>query len=249
MKKCFRIFARSFPNIHGEADEGKMRLNTQILRAAPVIMAWGLLILLARAGVFTERFYGLPILFALVSVATAFFPVPVNVLILLASQSTSGVAVVAVAAAATFFAFLLEYFIYDLIVRRGKMLDVKNVKLIARLFAGFAKYPFSIVAIAAFLPISSEPLRLYAIAVKYNKYHFALAGVLGRAFRFAALVWVGALLGTPDWLLVLVMLLPGALLLIAYGLRKIKTAYVQTKSRPSLPAREGLALAPDDLSA
>lgn len=226
-----------------------MAIREKILRAAPVMIAWGILILIARAGVFTEKFYGLPVLFALVSVACAFFPVPVNVLVLLASQSTDGLSVIAVATAATFFAFLLEYAIYDLIVRRGKMLDVKNVKLIAKLFAGFAKYPFSIVAISAFLPISSEPLRLYAISVKYNKYHFALAGMLGRAFRFAALVWVGALLGTPDWLLVLVMLLPGALLLIAYGLRKVKTAYAQSKLRPSLPAREGLALAPDDLSA
>ncbi|MDZ7268982.1 MAG: hypothetical protein ONB48_14715 [candidate division KSB1 bacterium] len=226
-----------------------MRLNSQILRAAPVIIAWGLLIVLARAGVFTERFYGLPILFVLVSVATAFFPVPVNVLILLAGQATSGVAVVTIAAAATFFAFLLEYFIYDFIVQRGRMLDVKNVKLIARLFTGFRKHPFPIIALAAFLPISSEPLRLYAISVKYNKYHFALAGVLGRGFRFAALLWIGALLGTPDWLLVLVMLLPGVLLLIVYGLRKIRLALAQARSSSSLPAREGLALAPDDLSA
>lgn len=223
-EKSFRIFALFFCSNSHLTKAAFMALREKILRAAPVIIAWGVLILIARAGVFTEQFYGLPVLFVLISVACAFFPVPVNVLVLLASQSTDGLSVIAVATAATFFAFLLEYAIYDLIVRRGKMLDVKDIKLVSKLFGGFDKYPFSIIAFASFLPISSEPLRLYAISSKYNKYHFALAGLVGRAFRFASLVWIGALFGTPDWLIVLVVLLPGALLLLLYGMRKLKTA-------------------------
>lgn len=181
------------------------------LRVLPIILAWGVLLYLAQADVLTARYYGLPVLFVLVMLACTFFPVPINVLVLLAVQSANAAAVVAVAACATFPSYLLEYHLYRFIVRRGSELDIKTLKLAPKLFDGFMKYPFAALALTSFLPMPSEPIRLYAISTGYDRVRFALAGMFGRALRFVMLVWVGALLGTPAWLFVAVMLLPALL--------------------------------------
>ncbi|MEK7726820.1 MAG: hypothetical protein AAB354_00335, partial [candidate division KSB1 bacterium] len=140
--------------------------------------------------------------------ACSFFPVPINVLVLLAAQSAEALAVVAVATCATFPSYLLEYQIYQFIVRRGSELDIKNLKLAPKLFDGFMKYPFATLAVTSFLPMPSEPIRLYAISTNYPRWHFALAGMTGRAPRFVLLVWLGRLVGTPAWLFIAVMLMP-----------------------------------------
>ncbi len=190
------------------------------LNVALVIIAWGGLFLLARSDIFTARFYGLPVLFLVVALESAFFPVPLNVLVLLASQSADARAVVAIAACATFPSYLLEYLIYRLIIRHSRVLDIKNLKVASKLFAGFVKHPFATLAVSSFLPIPSEPIRFYAISICYDKFRFALAGMLGRAPRYAILAWVGALMGTPNWLLVAVLLLPALLGLAGYAYKR-----------------------------
>ncbi len=180
----------------------------QVLNIMLIVLAWGTLFYLAQSDVLTARYYGLPVLFVLVALASCFFPVPINVLVLLAAQSAEPRAVVAVATCATFPSYLLEYHIYQFILKRGSALDIKKLKLAPKLFDGFMKYPFATLAITSFLPMPSEPIRLYAISTRHNRVHFALAGMAGRALRFIILVWVGALVGTPAWLFIAVMLLP-----------------------------------------
>jgi len=196
---------------------------TKALNYTLILVAWGGLFYVAQSDLFTSRYHGLPILFVMVALASAFFPVPINVLVLLAGQSAHAGAVVATAACATVPSYLLEYFIYQLIIRRGQVLDIKNLKIAPRLFAGFMKYPFVTLAITSFLPMPSEPLRFYAISMGYNKLRFALAGMLGRALRFALLVGASALMGTPTWLIVTVMLLPVIFGLVGYFYKRAKT--------------------------
>jgi membrane protein YqaA with SNARE-associated domain len=185
-----------------------MPRSGQVLNVLLIVFAWGILFYLAQADVFTARYYGLPALFVLVASASCFFPVPVNVLVLLAAESAKPGAVVAVAACATFPSYLLEYEIYRFIIRRGSALDIKQLKIAPKLFEGFMKYPFAVLAITSFLPMPSEPIRLYAISTRHNRVRFALAGTIGRALRFGILVWIGALVGTPPWLFVAVIVLP-----------------------------------------
>ena len=192
------------------------------LRVLPLVFAWAALLYLAQADVFTARYYGLPVLFVPVMLACTFFPVPINVLVLLAAQSANAAAVVAVATCATFPSYLLEYYIYRFIVRRGSELDIKNLKVAPKLFDGFMKYPFATLALTSFLPMPSEPIRLYAISINYDRIRFAFAGMIGRALRFVMLVWVGALLGTPTWLFVAVMLLPVLLGGIGYLYKRVR---------------------------
>ncbi len=194
----------------------------KIFRVLPIVCAWGILFYLAQADVLTAQYYGLPVLFVLVLLACSFFPVPINVLVLLAVQATDPLAVVIVATCATFPSYLLEYQIYRLIVRHGTGLDIKNLKIAPKLFDGFMKFPFATLAVTSFLPMPSEPIRLYAISTSYNRWRFALAGMIGRAFRFILLVWVGTLVGTPTWLFIAVMLVPVLLGGIGYLYKRMR---------------------------
>lgn len=191
-------------------------------RVFPIVCAWGILFYLAQADVLTAQYYGLPVLFVLVMLACSFFPVPINVLVLLAVQSTEALTVVIVATCATFPSYLLEYQIYRVIVRHGAELDIKNLKVAPKLFAGFMKFPFATLAVTSFLPMPSEPIRLYAISTSYNRWLFALAGMIGRAFRFILLVWVGTVVGTPTWLFVAVILVPVVLGGVGYLYKRMR---------------------------
>lgn len=191
-------------------------------RVFPIVCAWGILFYLAQADVLTAQYYGLPVLFVLVMLACSFFPVPINVLVLLAVQSTEALTVVIVATCATFPSYLLEYQIYRFIVRHGAELDIKNLKVAPKLFAGFMKFPFATLAVTSFLPMPSEPIRLYAISTSYNRWLFALAGMIGRAFRFILLVWVGTVVGTPTWLFVAVILVPVVLGGVGYLYKRMR---------------------------
>ncbi len=216
-KRCNMAYSKS------PQPKADMTRKTKALNLALIIIAWGCLFYMAQSDIFTTRYYGLPILFLLVALASAFFPVPINVLVLLAGQSADARAVVAAAACATFPSYLLEYLIYQFIIRRGQVLDIKNLKIAPKLFAGFIKYPFATLAVTSFLPMPSEPIRFYAISTRYNKFRFAFAGMLGRAFRFAMLVGVGVLMGTPTWLIVAVMLLPVVLGVAGYFYKRAQT--------------------------
>lgn len=200
-----------------------MARRSKFLNITLIVAAWGSLLLLAQADVFTAQYYGLPVLFMLVALACSFFPVPVNVLVLLAGQSADPRLVVAVATCATFPSYVLEYFIYTFIIRRGDTLDIKNLKIAPKLFDGFMKYPFTTLAVTSFLPMPSEPIRLYAISTRYDKFRFALAGMVGRAFRFVLLVWIGAMVGTPMWLYVAVMVVPLLFVFAGYVYKRLRT--------------------------
>lgn len=210
--------------------EVAMSRIAKVLRVLPIVFAWGILFYLAQADVLTAQYYGLPVLFVLVMLACSFFPVPINVLVLLAVQSADAFAVVVVATCATFPSYLLEYQIYRLIVRHGTALDIKNLKLAPKLFDGFMKYPFATLAVTSFLPMPSEPIRLYAISTSYQRWRFALAGMIGRAFRFVLLVWVGKLVGTPTWLFIAVMLLPVLLGGVSYLYKRVKARHLASEA-------------------
>lgn len=202
------------------------------LKTAVILIAWGGFIAVARSGLFQEHSYSLPMLFLLVSVGCAFFPLPTNVLVLVASQDSGPGVSAAVAILATPIAFALEHFIYTLIIRRGKVLDVGKLKLFPKLFAAFARRPFSALVLAAFLPVPTEPIRLYAISAGYRRWPYVLAGGIGRIPRYVLVAWLGKLFGAPAWLVAATLLLPLVLTAANYLARKgVQTAIFLLEAR------------------
>ena len=200
----------------------------KVARTGLVIAIWVGLFFLAKSHFFVARYYSLTSLFLMVGSATAFFPLPTNVLVLLASQSINPFVAALVGGMATPVAFLLEYQIYTWIIKRGKVLDIGRIKIFPRLFESFGKAPFWILAIASFLPIPAEPLRLYAISERYKRWKFALAGFAGRLPRYLLISGIGARFGAPAWLIVAIVLLPVPLVIGNYIVGKIRKMVSKT---------------------
>jgi outer membrane lipoprotein carrier protein len=68
---------------------------------------------------------------------------------------------------------------------------VREHRFYLKLAALFDRSPFIALAIAAFLPIPLDGVRLMAITRRYNRFRYAAAAFLGRAPRYAMIASVG----------------------------------------------------------
>lgn len=175
--------------------------------------------------------FGLMTFFLLMCTATAYFPLPANILVLGAVKTFSPWLVAGVAGVATLVAYLSEYFFFTLLFKFNRVANFKNNWLYQKVAPLFDKQKFIILTVASFLPIPSEPLRIYAITRKYPKALFMLAGFLGRIPRYFLLGYYGKDYVNSVWFIAAVFLFPGVLLLVmrmAYNLVALlnrKSAY------------------------
>ncbi len=161
----------------------------------------------------TTQLFGLAGLFALISFSTAFFPLPANLLVLGAVKSNAPLPVSLVAGAGTVVAYLLEYVFFTLLFRFQKVASFKTTWLYRTAAPLFDRYKFFILAFASFLPIPSEPLRIYAITSRYSRTGYALAGLVGRIPRYFLLGYFGKDYVNSIWFIVGVILFPAVFLL------------------------------------
>ncbi len=157
--------------------------------------------------------FSLTIFFLLMCAATAYFPLPANLLVVGAVATADPGIVAVVGGLATLVAYLSEYIFFSVLLKFNKVANFKENWLYKGMAPLFDKSRFLILSFASFLPIPSEPLRIYAISEKYPKIQFMLTGFLGRVPRYFLLGYFGKDYVSSKWFIGAVFVFPAILLL------------------------------------
>ncbi len=165
----------------------------------------------------TDQTFGLLGFFLLMCTATAYFPLPANLLVLGAVKDTEPIMVALVGGFATLAAYASEYLVFSLLFKSKKIADFKDSWLYKQAAPLFDRHKFFILSFASFLPIPSEPLRIYAITKRYPVLLFALSGFTGRIPRYFLLGYYGQDYVNSLWFLAGVFLFPALLLALLKG--------------------------------
>ncbi len=161
--------------------------------------------------------FGLVSFFLLMSAATAFFPLPANIIVLGAVKDADPMLVALVGGCATLVAYLAEYVVFTLLFKSRKVANFRNSWLYQQAAPLFDRQKFTILSFASFLPIPSEPLRIYAITQKYSTILFMLAGFVGRMPRYFLLGYYGKDYVNSVWFIVAVFVFPALFLVMLKG--------------------------------
>ncbi|MFQ5603869.1 MAG: hypothetical protein ACE5HS_11430 [bacterium] len=185
--------------------------------------------------------YGLFGFFLLICACTAFFPLPANLLVLGAVKNNDPLVVAFVAGLGTIGAYSLEYLFFTVLFKFNKVANFKNNWLYQKVAPLFNKHRFFILSFASFLPIPSEPLRIYAITLRYSKILYLLSGFIGKTGRFYLLAYFGKDYVNSLWFLIAVLVSPGIFLFLiriamsAWSLIQIKFFAKPLESQVTLP--------------
>lgn len=155
--------------------------------------------------------------FVLMSFSTAFFPLPANIIVLGAVKTSDVLLVSILGGFATLIAYFLEYIVFTLLFKFNRIADVKKSWVYEKVQPLFNRHKFFILAFTSFLPIPSEPLRIYAITRRYPKLLYMFSGFVGRIPRYFLLGYYGKAYVNSVWFIAAVFIFPGVLLLIIKG--------------------------------
>ncbi len=161
--------------------------------------------------------FSLTVFFLLMCTATAYFPLPANLLVVGAVAGADPGMVALVGGLATLVAYLSEYVFFTVLFKFNIVANFKESWLYKSMAPLFDKSRFLILSFASFLPIPSEPLRIYAISQKYPKIQFMLAGFVGRVPRYFLLGYFGKDYVSSKWFIGAVFVFPALLLLMIRG--------------------------------
>lgn len=165
----------------------------------------------------TGQAFGLFGFFLLMSTSTAYFPLPANLFVLGAVASFDPLLVSFVAGLATMVAYFSEYVFFTFLFGFKKIATIKDSWLYKKVAPVFDKQRFLLLSFVSFLPIPSEPIRIYAITRKYPKSLFLTAGFLGRMPRYFLLGYFGRAHVNDVWFIISVLLFPVLFLLFIRG--------------------------------
>lgn len=190
-----------------------------LLKILPVILIMGLYWYWINQRILSnsEQTFGLVGYFFLMCIATAQFPLPANLMVLGAVKASSPLIVAVVGGFATLIAYSLEYLTFTYLFKLKKIANFKDSWLYKKITPMFNKHKFLVLAFTSFLPIPSEPLRIYAITQKYSIFLFILAGFFGRIPRYYLLSYYGQDYVNSLWFLIGIFVFPGILLFIIRG--------------------------------
>ena len=130
-------------------------------------------------------------LFAYLSLACTFCPLPTAWLIIWASAPIEGhglgvhpLVVATGGAVATAIANMHDYYLLTFLYRYKPVRRIRATALYRRVAAWYGRAPFATLAAASFLPIPVDFVRLLAISEGYNRWKFALGSLVGRWPRY-----------------------------------------------------------------
>jgi membrane protein YqaA with SNARE-associated domain len=133
-------------------------------------------------------------LFAYLSLACTFFPLPTAWIIIWAAAPVEGhglglhpLIVAGGGAAATAIANMHDYYLLTFLYRYRPVQKVRATPLYRRVAVWYNRAPFAALAAASFLPIPIDFVRLLAISEGYSRWKFALGSLVGRWPRYLAL--------------------------------------------------------------
>lgn len=125
------------------------------------------------------------------SVACTFLPLPTMWIVLWAAREAGPVPVALVASLGTCVANLHDYYIVNGLCRLGRVQQARSTRTYARAVGWFRRAPFLALAVATFLPLSVDPVRLLAISAGYPRRRYVLATFAGRFPRYLLLAVLG----------------------------------------------------------
>jgi len=129
--------------------------------------------------------------FLYMTLAFTFLPLPTIPMVILMGKTFSPLYVSIIGALATTLANLNDYCIVSSFFISKKIQKIHYTKLYKFLSYYFNKFPFIILTIGSFIPISIDFIRLLAIANQYPILKFCLANFLGRLPRYLILAALG----------------------------------------------------------
>jgi membrane protein YqaA with SNARE-associated domain len=188
--------AGAAPGPAAETPEAQLRLaQHEPLRLRDWFVPFGLVLAVA-AGVYfaTGRETtagGAALLFAYLSVACTFLPLPTTWIVIWAASPADGgglgihpLLVATVAALGTAAANMHDYYLLTFLYRYRPVQRVRATALYRKVAAWYNRAPFGTLAAASFLPIPIDFVRLLAISEGYSRRRFAVGSLVGRWPRY-----------------------------------------------------------------
>ncbi len=129
--------------------------------------------------------------FFYMTVACTFFPLPTPPTVLYMGELHHPLVVALVGGVASCLAGLIDYTLFLLLVRHGKVRRLQASSLYRRCALFFNKIAFLALVAAAFTPIPFDPFRFLAIASGYNRMGYLAAIFVGRTPRYYLLAKLG----------------------------------------------------------
>jgi len=134
---------------------------------------------------------GLAMLFAYLSLACTFLPLPTAWIVIWAAAPAAkgGLGlnpwvVASVGAAGTAVANMHDYYLVTFLYRYKPMRRIRTTRFYRRFAQWYNRAPFGTLAAASFLPIPVDVVRLLAISEGYSRWRFALGSLVGRWPRY-----------------------------------------------------------------
>jgi len=134
---------------------------------------------------------GLAMLFAYLSLACTFLPLPTAWIVIWAAAPAAkgGLGLdpwvaASVGAAGTAVANMHDYYLLTFLYRYQAMRRIRTTGFYRRFADWYKRAPFGTLAAASFLPIPVDVVRLLAISEGYSRWRFALGSLVGRWPRY-----------------------------------------------------------------
>jgi membrane protein YqaA with SNARE-associated domain len=161
--------------------------------------------------------------FVYMCLACQFFPIPTLPPIAFTAKVFHPALVSLVGAVATCIANLNDYVILGWLFRHQKVKKIRDLSTYRKLLRFFDRYAFITVAVASFLPISVDVVRLLAISRAYSFPRYVGASFVGRFPRYLLIAYLGKELPAKYILLLFVLtILPAAFKLVSDIIKRKK---------------------------
>lgn len=125
------------------------------------------------------------------SLACTFLPLPTAWIVLWAAREVGPFPVAIAATVGTCIANVHDYYIVNGLCRLGRVRRARETRLYVRAATWFRRSPFLALAVASFVPIPIDGVRLLAISVRYPRRAYVLASFAGRFPRYVLLALLG----------------------------------------------------------
>ena len=148
------------------------------------------------------------------SMAFTLVPLPTAWIVLWAAREVDPVSVALLGTLGTCIANLHDYYIFHYLFRVERIKRAKESRFYRQSVLWFHRAPFLTLAVASFLPIPIDVIRILAVSADYPRTRYALATAAGRLPRYLLLAYLGYELQLSNKAIFAVFLLTAAIGLI-----------------------------------
>lgn len=158
------------------------------------------------------------------SMAFTLVPLPTAWIVLWAAREVDPISVTLLGTLGTCIANLHDYYIFHYLFRVERVKRAKQSAFYRQSVMWFQRAPFLTLAVASFLPIPVDVIRILAVSADYPRRRYALATAVGRFPRYLLLAYLGYELQLSNKAIFAVFLLTAAIGLIK-GIPKLWSKY------------------------